>query len=504
MTSTTTWSTQQEQIFNWFAAEQSGSALVVRARAGCGKTTTIMEGVRRAPERDVLVAAFSKDIATELQARLNASHRDGAVAKTLHAVGYACVRAFRDRIKVAFTADRADALATQACGRQAPDAIIRLVSKLHTKGREIAPHATQLGDLATVQVQFDCLPDEQWENAGYTAEWIEAKALQAMELAANVNAGDTIDGSDMIFLPVRNSWLTPQYDMVVVDEAQDMTVAQLEVARGVLRKGGRMAVVGDDRQAIFGFRGADSESLDRLKAELGATELNLTVTYRCGRSIVERAQSLVPDFTAGEANPDGTVDNIVATDLPKAAKPGDFVLSRTNAPLVSLAMQLLRNGTRARVAGRDIGKGIVTLVRKLKGKSVPDLLIKIERNAAKEESRLRVQMTAASTKGRLAALEAKVEAVRDQADMLLALCDDARSIAEVEQRIEALFTDDGLGAAGFVTCSTVHRAKGLEAPRVFVLTQTLRGGSVEEDNIAYVAITRAKQHLTMVAAASGE
>jgi superfamily I DNA/RNA helicase len=44
----------------------------------------------------------------------------------------------------------------------------------------------------------------------------------------------------------------------------------------------------------------------------------------------------------------------------------------------------------------------------------------------------------------------------------------------------------------------VHRAKGLEANRVFVLEFTLKGGNIEEENIQYVAITRAKQHLTMV------
>jgi superfamily I DNA/RNA helicase len=318
-----------------------------------------------------------------------------------------------------------------------------------------------------------------------------------MELASNIKNGDTIDGSDMIFLPVRNGWLTKQYDLVVVDEAQDMTTAQLEIAQGVLKVGGRICVVGDDRQAIFGFRGADSGSLDRLKAELGAVEMGLTTTYRCGRSIVAAAQGYVPDFEAGSTNPEGTVGVLNTSKLVGAAGPGDFILSRVNAPLVSTAMQLLRAGKRARVAGRDIGKGLSAIIRKMKAKSVPDLLAKIENWMNREVHRHRAQLSQA-TNGRKTALQAKIDAIIDQAEMLTSLCDGAKNTAEVETRVEALFQDDGLGKDGVITCSSVHRAKGLEANRVFLLSKTFRGGSIEEENIMYVAITRAKNELVWV------
>lgn len=513
---TRTWSAQQEAIFDWFekgevphtaftvgslvydkqvAPRVKARHLIVRARAGTGKSTTIREGVKRAPEQAILIAAFSRDIKLAMAKELG--HFPNGSVQTLHAVGYACVRAFRDNIKVEFTSDRADALAAQVCGVAAPDAIVRLVSKLLTKGREIAPHAAQPGDLAAIAITFECEPDESWARAGFGPDYVERKALEAMEKAAQVKAGDTIDGSDMIFLPVRNRWLTPQYDLVVVDEAQDMTTAQLEIAQGVLRPGGRVCVVGDDRQAIFGFRGADSGSLDRLKAELGAAELGLTTTYRCGRAIVDLARAYVPDFEAGPGNPEGEVLEVPAEQV-MTAGPGDFILSRTNAPLVSVAMKLLRAGKRTRVAGRDIGKGLTSLMRKMKARSVPDLLAKIEGWAAREVSRHEAQLAAAKN-GRRAAIQAKVEAVRDQADMLASLADGARSVAEVEARVEALFTDDGLGAAGMITCSSVHRAKGLEADRVFILRDTLRETTVEEQNICYVAITRAKRTLVWVA-----
>jgi superfamily I DNA/RNA helicase len=496
-----TWSAQQEAIFAFFEAAENH--LIVRARAGTGKSTTIREAAKRLPRTlRILIAAFSKDVQMAMKRDIGPGWDNVEVA-TLHSVGFACIRLYRENIKPEFNSDRADRLALAACGRACPDAVLRLVAKLHTKGREIKPHAKAMGDLTSIAITFECEPDEQWTRMGFGLAYVEEKALAAMELAADVKSGDTIDGSDMIFLPVRNGWLHPQFDRVIVDEAQDMTTAQLEIARGVLKpvgsdgRPGLMAVVGDNCQAIFGFRGADSESLDRLKAELKADELGLTVTYRCGRRIVELAQAYVPDFVAGDANPEGTIDDLMIDKLVAQAGPGDFVLSRVNAPLVAIAMQLLRAGKRARVAGRDIGKGLLALMRKMKARTVPELLAKIETWAGRETARQEAALEAA-TNGRKAAIKAKIEHVKDQAEMLTSLCDGARGVTEVESRVEALFADDGLGAKGMITCSSVHKAKGLEADRVFILADTLRENSQEERNIAYVAITRAKRHLTWV------
>lgn len=507
-TTTRTWSAQQEAIFTWFKTSiVTGTMclfLIVRARAGTGKSTTIREGVKRAPEGSILIAAFSKNIQMDMEKQIGTF---AGRVQTLHSVGLACVKRFRENIQVAFSSDRADALALAACGPTAPDAILRMVSKLHTKGREIAPHATQLGDLSSIQITFECEPDEQWAEQGFDSIYVELKALVAMELASKVQSGDTIDGSDMIFLPVRNGWMTKQFDMVVVDEAQDMTTAQLEIAQGVLKPGGRICIVGDDMQAIFGFRGADSGSLDRLKAELGAAELGLTTTYRCAKSIVKLAQAYVPDFQAGPDNSEGEVLTLGRNadgepngeTLVTTAGPGDFILSRVNAPLVSIAMKLLRAGKRTRVAGKDVGKGLITLIRKMRARSVPDLLGKIESWASRENKRHEA-MLAKATNGRRTAIKAKIEAVLDQADMMTALADGAKSVDDVQTRIESLFTDDGLGAAGIITCSSVHRAKGLEADRVFILADTLRDSNQEERNIVYVAITRAKKTLVWASA----
>ena len=498
-TKTHRWSQQQNNIFNWFSG--GTGHLIVRARAGTGKTTTIIEGIKHAPETKILLAAFNKRIATELDQRLENTN---AEAKTLHAIGFSFVRRYWERI---FIEKRPGArkfdLAEKVCGSRVPDAIIKLVANLHTKAREIAPHATKQGQLTEIMYQFDLLPDEDWVDEGYGVDFVEGKALEAMELAASKKPTATgIDFSDMIFLPVRNKWLSKKFELVVVDEAQDMTSAQLEIAQGVCS--GRVCVVGDDRQAIYGFRGADSDSLDRLKAELNATELGLNTTYRCGTEIVKEAATLVPDFQAGPNNPEGKIISIPSDKLTDTAEYGDFILSRLNAPLVGIALSLLAQGKRTCIAGRDIGAGLKKLIRTLaKGhaaNSIPKLL---ERISVWEEKQVNRILRAHRGKpviffASISQTGAQIDAIRDQAQCLNSLCIEAKSVDAVTKRIDALFTDNGLGQQGTITCSSVHKSKGLEADRVFILRKTLRTNSQEENNIQYVAITRAKSTLIWV------
>jgi superfamily I DNA/RNA helicase len=481
-----TWSEQQNRIFGWFERPLDHNRnLVVRARAGTGKTTTIIEGVNRAPDSGILLCAFNARIAKELTSRLTGGK---AEAKTLHAVGFSIVRAFWEGLRVGDT--RATDLTEQVCGLSTPDVIKRLVTKLHTKGREIVPLAKQGADLIDLAFDFELIPDGEWVARGWGHERVCALAYQAMHLAATVKPVKTgIDYSDMIYLPVVNGWTYPMNGLVVVDEAQDMTVAQLALARGVCK--GRMCVVGDDRQAIYKFRGADSGSLDRLKSELQADEMGLTVTYRCGRVIVDFASTMVPDFQAAPSNPQGEIRRLAYDKLVEQVALGDFVLSRTNAPLVATAMSLLRQGKRTRVAGRDIGAGLKAILRTIaKGKGADSLPAMLEKLAIWKER----QITRLVAAGK----EAKVEQVEDQAAMIFGLAEGATSVHALEERIEALFTDDGLGQAGVITCSSVHRAKGLEADRVFILADTLKSHTDEEVNICYVAATRAKHELVMV------
>lgn len=486
-----TWSPQQLDIFRWF--ESGAGHLVVRARAGTGKTTTILEGIEHAPEPQILLAAFNKRIAEELQAKLR---NPRAEACTLHGAGFRIVRRFWERTQIAQGHERANGLAKQAVGDQAPDAILSLVAKLCTLGREMAPFATSGKDLEDIALAHDCEPDPEWEEDGWDLEGVSGAAFKAMQLAKQRPAGG-IDFSDMLYLPLANGWVRARYDLVVIDEAQDMNAAQIALARRLSK--GRVVVVGDDRQGIYGFRGADSGALDRLKAELSAQELGLTTTYRCGKSIVALAAQWVPDYAAAPTNPDGLVRSLPREGIFGDARMGDAVLSRTNAELISLCLRCLKNGVAARIEGKDVAEGLRALVKKLStGKAANSVPMFLERLRSWQE-----RETARASKMAPDRAEAKVEQICDKAEALANLCDGIASIAELRTRIDRIFDDIQGGRC--VLFSSVHKAKGLEWDRVYVLRYTLRDRPQgdkpvrqEELNIAYVAVTRAKGELVMV------
>ncbi len=484
--------------------------LVVRARAGTGKTFTILAGVELAPEHKILLCAFNKRIAEELKRKVNS---DAVEAKTLHSLGFAFVR--RNWQGVKLNADRGLKLARQVCdlyhraemveweagdceGPQpspAPHGVTRLIKKLASIAKGCLPFATCGDDLEELAVAHDCMPDEEHEEDGYTMVWLCNAAHEAMMMATQRDQENEIDFDDMLFVPVRNGWARPWYDLVCIDECQDLSVSQLHLAQKACKKGGRIVVVGDDRQAIYKFRGADSGSIDRLKAELDAVEMPLTATFRCGRAIVAKAQKYVPDIRPHDSVGPGKVRSMMRSGLLDAAQVGDFVLSRKNAPLASVCLSLLRDGKRARIEGKDIGASLCSLVRRLakgRGRTMQGLSQKLDIWEQRECQR-------AKSLRHESARENLTDLIRDKAAMIREMSPGLSSTTELIARINDLFEDDGRPS---IVCSTVHKAKGLEADRVFILEDSFslrRGGdSSEEANIRYVSITRAKLELVQV------
>lgn len=485
----TRWSTQQTQVFTHFA-EYNGH-VVVRARAGTGKTTTILEGLNYAPEDSILLAAFNKKIAGELQSRVKNPH---ASAKTLHSAGFGLL--MRNWGKTNLDDEKSIRIAAEALGWMSPSdsemPIVKMVRRLTSLGKNAKPFAT-VEDLVDLAYQFDVEPNENQENDGFTVDFIAAAAHRAMDLAAKKKDG-TCDFDDMIYVPVRNKWVKGRFDLVVIDEAQDMNESQLLLAKGLCTKNGRIFVVGDDMQGIYGFRGADSGSLDKLKKALGAKELGLTTTYRCPRVVVDSVKHLVPDFQAAPDAIAGEIVDMTIEQMVKAAAIGDFVLSRKNAPLAQMCLKLLKNRKRARIEGKETGRQLLNLVKKFNARNFEKLFEKLKEWEDRECKKL------LATKKQSAIN--KIELIHDQADCIRSLSEDLKSVNELYSRIEELFTDTPGGSADYIRCSSVHRSKGLETDRVFLLTETLYPGGRTEDqeekNIEYVAKTRAKKTLVLV------
>jgi superfamily I DNA/RNA helicase len=332
---------------------------------------------------------------------------------------------------------------------------------------------------------------EDVEEMAYAAdvedEDVERFCADVWEVLTRCKADTkTIDFDDMVWFPVVFGLRCKRYDRVFIDETQDLNACQIKLALSACARHGRIFAVGDDRQAIYGFRGADANAVGRVISELNAKVLPLSVTYRCARRIVEVANAIVPDLQAAENAVDGEVLPLNEDLMRKQAMPGDFILSRVNAPLVGLCLGFLKEGRPATVAGRDGGAGLRSLVVKSKANTVIELTEWLGVWREREVARITRRNPEAST-----------VAVDDRVACIDALCEGATYVSEVIAKIETLFSDTNL--QNRIVCSSTHKAKGLERTRVFVLKNTYRPAQgLEEANLWYVAVTRARETLFVV------
>ena len=108
------------------------------------------------------------------------------------------------------------------------------------------------------------------------------------------------------------------YDLLVVDEYQDLNACDLEVLRLIAERGCSIIAAGDDDQSIYSFRKAAPEGIRRFPEDYpGCADYTLSVTLRCGRRIVEWANHVIagdpdrppdrPVLRAVDGAPDGEV-----------------------------------------------------------------------------------------------------------------------------------------------------------------------------------------------------
>jgi len=305
---------------------------------------------------------------------------------------------------------------------------------------------------------------------------------------------DEIDFDDMIHMPLVLNLPHKKFDFLAVDEAQDLNSAQIEFTLRSINGSGRIMAVGDPYQSIYFWRGADSGAMGRIIRETNAEVLPLSITYRCPRLVTELAQQYVPGLEARENAPDGLVADIKEWDIPALAQDGDMILCRVNAPLIGIAFSLIRRGKKAVVRGRDIGKRLAEVARKVARKAtnmdeVFALLYEFEKEEKNKAGYIKQE------RGR----EARLAMIEDKYFTLTAIAENVDTPDMFPFMCEKIFGDETTG----VVLSSVHRAKGLEADRVFIVKPELmphpRAKGEEqiqqEKNIKYVAITRSLNEL---------
>lgn len=549
-----------------------GDHLVVEALAGTGKTTTLVVGLawifRKAhpglwkkvkakigfdPEatatpqqmavwealaapygpkdlpRWITYVAFNRSIVAEFSQKFSWLVKDlkalgvGLSFSTCHSLGFAACRKglglkawgsvnkwrTRDLLEEILGVDLRE-WSKEAANFSTMKAVEELVK--HSKTSLVDPLDENLDSLAS---HYLIDPVDPARTFGLVRQILEASITDISE----------VDYSDQIWLPLVLGLDVFRSDLLLGDEAQDWNSCQQGL---ICRAAHRGTVCGDTFQAIYGFAGADVDSIPTMARLLGETRkvqvLPLTVTRRCAKAIVREAQKIVPEFEAHESNPEGEVLHVGSDEAWKMVGEKDMIVGRTNAPLVSWAFRLIKAGKKANIQGRDIGQGLIKLIDTIAGKkrkSVVDLVDGVHSWHDREAQKL--------AKKKRPNEEALI-ALKDRRDCLLAFCEDAPDISTAKKNISRTFQglicpvcgkhyDEGVrecfskdhkGTALVkpegTLLSSIHRAKGLEAPRVFLIhpellphpmarTAWARG---QEENLEYVAKTRAIESLVIV------
>lgn len=471
------WSPQQEEVFHHIRT--GGGNLIIQACAGSGKTTTIIAGMAHAGRRPLFLA-FNKSVQLEIASRLPSGE-----AKTLNALGFA---ACRQNIPRAQLDTKKNSIHLKEAWKS--------IGLSEDQYREFGYSATRVlgvmknlavdtdfGDQSSVETILDII-EAYWFV--FPEEYLDSIVL-AIQAAYAYCLADTemIDFDDQLLFPVKYGWALPQFTDVFVDECQDLSPIQHALISLLANKGSRIIAVGDRYQAIYGFRGAAHDSMDRMKLNFSMTELPLSTTYRCPQAVVQEAQRYCPTIFAREGAPIGSVHQ--AKVDPIYWDHGNMILCRNNAPLFRAIMRHVRDRREVQVLSNFLDQ-LAGFIKSFKANSIKEFLRKLEGWYEKE----RTEAEEKEAWGKLSGIE-------DRYETLCVLSENLSTTKELLDLLTAL----GAGKRGPLF-STIHKAKGLESPSVHLLRPDLLpspfafGESAlrQEANLSYVGITRALDTFT--------
>ncbi len=496
---------------NFYSKRTDRKIIVATAVAGAGKTATCLD-LYNVLYRDfagqyIQVVSFNVKAKNELIERgIETKH-----AKTLNGLGHANLSRYaRGRglklnvVDSVIKSGHCLKLADKALYEISP--VRRFARKmidftkaecLKTFGRhrleQIADHYEVFIDLAN---------DECEEKYNMTIDELEDAAYECVGKAMAVNnqvpsSGEwMIDFNDQVYLPVILGIKCFENDLLIVDEAQDLSVANKHLVNRCLKKNGILVLVGDDFQCIYAWRGCE---VDGLSKTLGREHLNpisvpLTYNWRSGRQIIEHAQTICPEIQCGNGK-EAVVktENIAEFEVTKLD--GDVaVLSRLRAPLISYAIECLK--ANKPFTFRFSLQFIIDNIKMItKDESLSIRAFKRRLNAwIKAKTQLYAQQDA----------DTALEELEDFTTIMATLLEKVTTTDKVSDLIAVIkqLNKEIKKADGSLCLSTIHGSKGLEWETTYLIGYENIGNRARKNwkikearNLKFVACTRAKTYL---------
>lgn len=484
----------QEAIYD--AILNTDKNIVVKASAGSGKTTTIIEASKLIPQNKCsLFAAFNKSIVEELSKRLP-SH---VQCSTLHSIG---MRALMSHFRTPFRINEYKAF---------PFIEEILKSKSEEEKREPKQLMAYKFSIRDAIDLCRMTITEMDKNAifnmcsHYSIDLLEHEIEDVISIMKKLEIYNKsfskkhnfIDYTDMIHIPITNWKIKmPQYDYLFLDEFQDTNKAQHALIERLIAPKGRVVAVGDPNQALYSFSGADINSFERFQNRPNTITLPLSISYRCPTSIISLAQTIYQDIEPCSTNEIGEIryGNI------EEIESGDMVVCRNNRPLVVLYFKLLSQGKSPIIIGKDIQIGLEALISKYLKKDIVDGIELIYERLMKLHCELKDRGVKNIKE------HPKYQSLEDKVKTIEIIAQRFDTMKQVSAAITKMFEVK----ENCIKLQTIHKAKGDEANRVFYIERfdgkrllpspyALQGWEkVQERNLQFVMITRAKKSLIYI------
>lgn len=343
--------------------------MIIIACPGSGKTTTLLHRLQNMTSNyeiepsSILMMTFTKAAAKEMEERYNKLEgtKKGVTFCTIHALCLAIIKKFGKLKNVIPEADARDVIFEALRNYPGIEDKNQFVNDIML---DISVHKNNPGKKFPLKSTKE---RELFQNFwNYYEDYKDSH--------------DMIDFDDMLIyaydLLLHNKealdFMRTHYRYIQVDEYQDTNYIQRDIIYLIAGEHGNLAVVGDDDQSIYGFRGAIPEIMLSFKEDYPDAEvIRMGTNYRSCPEIVASAGKLIEnnnkrydkEFHANSKGK-GKIENLVFTDrnteleaiaiqiqqLAKQGNPDEIaVIYRTNKEAENLAGKMMRLGTRFRL-----------------------------------------------------------------------------------------------------------------------------------------------------------